>query len=221
MKNIFLLLIVLGAYLGQAQSIQLADNYADQGEYEKAYSIYAKAYASNKRNFSLLFRMVEFQQQLENYERADSLLNAGEKIAYNKLLFPIEKGYNASLQGKDTIASTYYKQAILQIDSIPRYGNAIARSFEQRSLIDEAIESYERIMAVDSTANYNYQTARLYGEQGKLDLMFEKYLDLMESNEQIVPRIQATFSQYVTDDAGKHQQSSLAQSAAHKIKKRT
>jgi len=219
MKNIFFFLIVLVGGLGQAQSIQLADNYADQGEYEKAYSIYAKAYESNRRNFNLLFRMVEFQQQLENYKRADSLLNTGEKIAYNKLLFPIEKGYNASLQGKDTLASQFYKQAILQIDSIPRYGNAIARSFEQRSLIDEAIESYERIMAVDSTADYNFQTARLYGEQGKLDLMFEKYLDLMEANELIVPRIQATFSQYITDDAASDSNQALRKALLIRLRK--
>ena len=91
--------------------------------------------------------------------------------------------------------------AIEQIDSIPRYGYAIAQNFERRSLLKEAIESYERAMAIDTTANFNFQTARLYGEQGELNLMFEKYLDLMERNEQIIPRIQAVFSQYVTDDA--------------------
>ncbi|SCY42303.1 Tetratricopeptide repeat-containing protein [Nonlabens sp. Hel1_33_55] len=201
MKYFLLLCLLPFAYLGQAQNLQLADNYADQGEYDKAYAIYAKAYATNERNFNILFRMVGFQQQLENYERADSLLNAGERVAYNKLLFPVEKGYNASLQGKDSLASNYYKTAIQQIDSIPRYGYNIAQSFERRSLLKEAIESYERTMAVDSTMDYNFQTARLYGEQGELAFMFEKYLDLMEKNEQIVPRIQAVFSQYVTDDA--------------------
>jgi len=101
MNRILLFLLLLGSVLGQAQSIQLADNYAEQGEYDKAYAIYEKAYQDNKRNFSYLFRMVEFQQQLENYTKADSLLDQGEKIAANKVLFPVERGYNASLQGKD------------------------------------------------------------------------------------------------------------------------
>ena len=201
MKHIFLFFIVSIGCLAQGQNLQLADNYADQGEYEKAYVIYAKAYAANTKNFNVLFRMVEFQQQLENFQRADSLLNAGEKVAYNSFLFPVEKGYNASLQGKDDLATGYYSTAIKQIDSIPRLGNMIARAFENRSLLKEAIDSYERTMQVDSTQDYNYQTARLYGEQGNLNLMFEKYLDLIEKNEQLIPRIQGTFSQYVTDDA--------------------
>ncbi|PRP68087.1 tetratricopeptide repeat protein [Nonlabens agnitus] len=219
MKYIFLFLIMSFTNLGHAQNLQLADNYADQGEYEKAYAIYAKAYATNNRNFNILFRMVGFQQQLENYQRADSLLDTGEKTAYNKLLFPIEKGYNASLQGKDSLASNYYQIAIQQIDSIPKYGYNIAQSFERRSLLKEAIESYERTMKVDPSMDYNFQTARLYGEQGELELMFEKYIDLMENNEQIVPRIQAVFSQYVTDDAATESNQALRKALLLRLRK--
>ncbi|KQC32721.1 secreted protein [Nonlabens sp. YIK11] len=219
MKYIFLFLMMSFACLGHAQNLQLADNYADQGEYEKAYAIYAKAYATNNRNFNILFRMVGFQQQLENYKRADSLLDTGEKTAYNKLLFPIEKGYNASLQGKDSLASDYYQIAIQQIDSIPKYGYNIAQSFERRSLLKEAIESYERTMKVDPSMDYNFQTARLYGEQGELELMFEKYIDLMENNEQIVPRIQAVFSQYVTDDAATESNQALRKALLLRLRK--
>lgn len=219
MKYIFLFIVVLFSGLAQGQSQQLAENYADQGEYEKAYAIYAKLYAQNRRNFNVLFRMVKFQQELENYERVDSLLTAGEDIAYNKILFPIEKGYNASLQGKDSIASTFYKKAISQIDSIPRVGSTIARSFEQRSLLKQAIESYERSMAVDTTLDFNFQTARLYGEQGDLDLMFSKYLDLIEKNDQLIPQIQATFSRYVTDDPASAGNQSLRKALLTRLRK--
>lgn len=219
MKYIFLFIVVLFSGLAQGQSQQLAENYADQGAYEKAYAIYAKLYAQNRRNFNVLFRMVKFQQELENYERVDSLLTAGEDIAYNKILFPIEKGYNASLQGKDSIASIFYKKAISQIDSIPRVGSTIARSFEQRSLLKQAIESYERSMAVDTTLDFNFQTARLYGEQGDLNLMFSKYLDLIEKNDQLIPQIQATFSRYVTDDAASAGNQSLRKALLTRLRK--
>ncbi len=201
MIRLFCILLVFVGYLGHGQSVQLADNYAEQGEYEKAYTIYAKAYDQNKLNFSYLFKMVEFQQQLENYKKADSLLVEGEKVANNKILFPVERGYNASLQGKADIAAAYYQTAISQIDSMPQFGYTIAQAFESRSLLDQAITSYETAMAVEPRFDYNFQTARLYGEQGKLDLMFEKYLDLVEKTEDLVPRTQAIFSQYVTDDA--------------------
>ncbi len=201
MNRLLLFLILLSSVLGQAQSIQLADNYADQGEYEKAYSIYEKAYQGNQRNFGYLFRMVEFQQQLENYQKADSLLDQGEQIAAAKFLFPVERGFNASLQGKDELAASYYKSAIAQIDSIPESGFSIAQAFERRTLLDQAIASYEKSMAVNPSYDYNFQMARLYGEQGKLELMFNKYLDLIQNNEELVPRAQAIFSQYITEDA--------------------
>lgn len=201
MNRILFLLVFLSSVLGQAQSIQLADNYAEQGEYEKAYSIYEKAYQGNRNNFGYLFRMVEFQQQLENYTKADSLLNQGEKIAVNKVLFPIERGYNASLQGKAELATSYYNAAIDQIDSMPQHGYTIAFAFENRSLLDQAITSYEKTMAIDPRYDYNFQAARLYGEQGKLSLMFDKYLSLIENNDQLIPRTQAIFSQFITEDA--------------------
>jgi tetratricopeptide (TPR) repeat protein len=201
MKRLLAFLLFLSCSLAQSQSMQLADNYAEQGEYEKAYAIYEKAYQSNKNVLNYLFKMVEFQQQLENYQKADSLLSDGEKIAVNKVLFPVERGYNASLQGKDSLALKYYRAAISQIDSLPQNGYTVAQAFERRGLLDLAITSYKNTMAVDPRYDYNFQTARLYGEQGKLDLMFEKYLDLLENNDQLVPRTQAIFSQYVKDDA--------------------
>jgi tetratricopeptide (TPR) repeat protein len=201
MNRLLAFLLFLGCAMAQGQNVQLADNYAEQGEYEKAYLIYEKAYQSNQKSLSYLFKMVEFQQQLENYQKADSLLSEGEKIALNKVLFPVERGYNASLQGKDSLAVKYYKLAMAQIDTQPQNGYTIAQAFERRSLLDQAISSYEKTMAADPRYDYNFQTARLYGEQGKLNLMFEKYLDLLENNDQLVPRTQAIFSQYVTDDA--------------------
>ncbi|WP_194851910.1 tetratricopeptide repeat protein [Nonlabens antarcticus] len=200
MSKFLLLLIFLCCYLAQGQSLQLADNYAEQGAYEKAYAIYEKAYLTNKRNFIYLFKMVEFQQQLENYQKADSLLDQGEEFSASEILFPIERGYNASLQGKDSLSVSSYRKAIAQIDSFPENGYVIAQAFERRSLLDQAITSYEKTMAVNPRYDYNFQTARLYGEQGKLDLMFEKYLNLLEANEDLVPRLQAVFSEYITDD---------------------
>jgi len=201
MNRILLFLLLLGSVLGHAQSLQLADNYAEQGDYEKAYAIYEKAYRENKRNFSYLFRMVEFQQQLENYTKADSLLDQGEKIAFNRVLFPVERGYNASLQGKEDQALSYYNAAIAQIDSLPESGYTIAQAFERRSLLDQAIATYEKTMLVNPRYDFNFQTARLYGEQGKLELMFDKYLDLIGNNEEMISRTLAIFSQFVTDDA--------------------
>ncbi|AZQ43500.1 tetratricopeptide repeat protein [Nonlabens ponticola] len=201
MKYLLIVLFLATSYTLAGQNLQLAENYADQGEYDKAYAIYSKAYQKNKRNINFLKRMVEMQQQLENYTIVDSLLDAGEKFVRAKTIFPLLRGYNLTLQGQDTLAAAYYNETLESVDSLPNTGMMIAKEFEKRSLLPQAIESYERAMAANEKYNYSFQVARLYGEQGKLDKMFASYVDLIEKNEGYLPRAQATFSIYITDDA--------------------
>ncbi|MFT6096580.1 MAG: tetratricopeptide (TPR) repeat protein [Nonlabens sp.] len=173
----------------------------DQGEFNKALKIYQKIYRQNELNPRNLFALVEVYQQLEQYQTADSLINVAAKNNTRKELFLIEKGYNATLQGKDSIATTYYKEAIKVIDSLPQLTYQIAYRLEQRNELDEAIEAYEKGMALNDKLDYNFQLAKLYGEQGNIEKMFDKNIQLIEGNPVYRPRAQALFSQYVTDDA--------------------
>ncbi|MEN8816944.1 MAG: tetratricopeptide repeat protein [Nonlabens sp.] len=201
MRYFVIIVLALFCSLSVAQDSKLAENYMDQGEYNKALKIYQKIYNLNKRNPRSVFALVEVYQQLEQYQSADSLINEAISLTSRKEQFLIEKGYNAKLQGKDSIANSYYKEAIKTIDSLPQLTYSIAYRFEQRNELDAAIESYEKGMAINDKLNYNFQLAKLYGEQGNLEKMFEKNIELIEGNPVYRPRAQALFSQYVTDDA--------------------
>jgi tetratricopeptide (TPR) repeat protein len=201
MRYLFLVVVVLFSTLSVAQDSKLAENYMDQGEFSKALKIYQKIYQQNQRNPRNLFTLVEVYQQLERYQTADSLIDAAAKNNTRKELFLIEKGYNATLQGNDSTATTYYKEAIKVIDSLPQLTYQIAYRLEQRNELDEAIEAYEKGMALNDKLNYNFQLAKLYGEKGNIEKMFDKNIQLIEGNPVYRPRAQALFSQYVTDDA--------------------
>jgi len=201
MRYLFLVVVVLFSTLSVAQDSKLAENYMDQGEFSKALKIYQKIYQQNQRNPRNLFTLVEVYQQLERYQTADSLIDAAAKNNIRKELFLIEKGYNATLQGNDSTATTYYKEAIKVIDSLPQLTYQIAYRLEQRNELDEAIEAYEKGMALNDKLNYNFQLAKLYGEKGNIEKMFDKNIQLIEGNPVYRPRAQALFSQYVTDDA--------------------
>lgn len=173
----------------------------DQGAYNKALKIYTKLYQKNTRNVNYLGKLVDVYHQLGDYQRADSLLKVAQsQLRYNKSLY-IERGYNYSLMGKDSLASVYYQQAITYIDSMPNRAYSIARTFEQRNLLDQAIAAYEKGMQLNPNSNYNVQLAQLYGEKGDLKGMFNKYIDLIESNPAYRGNAQAIFSRYVTDQA--------------------
>jgi tetratricopeptide (TPR) repeat protein len=201
MRYLFLVVASIFSTLSIAQDSKLAENYMDQGEFNKALKIYQKIYRQNELNPRNLFALVEVYQQLEQYQTADSLINVAAKNNTRKELFLIEKGYNATLQGKDSIATTYYKEAIKVIDSLPQLTYQIAYRLEQRNELDEAIEAYEKGMALNDKLDYNFQLAKLYGEQGNIEKMFDKNIQLIEGNPVYRPRAQALFSQYVTDDA--------------------
>ncbi|WP_300980315.1 tetratricopeptide repeat protein [Nonlabens sp.] len=201
MRTLFLVAAVLFGFMGFAQDVKLAENYMDQGEYTKALKIYQKIYELNKRNPRSVFALIEVYQQLERYKSVDSLIDIAQKTAPRDELFSIERGYNATLQGKDSVANRYYQKAITAIDSLPQLTYQIADRFEQRNELDRAIAAYEKGMALDDRLNYNYQLARLYGEKGDLEKMFDTNIKMIEQNAVYRSRAQALFAQYVTDDA--------------------
>lgn len=201
MRTLFLVVAVLSCSMGFAQDSKLAENYMDQGEYTKALKIYQKIYELNKRNPRSVFALVEVYQQLERYESVDSLIDLVQKTTTRDEVFSIERGYNATLQGKDSVANIYYQKAIKAIDSLPQLTYGIAYRFEQRNELDRAIAAYEKGMALNDKLNYNYQLSRLYGEKGDLEKMFDTNIKMIEQDAVYRSRAQALFSQYVTDDA--------------------
>ena len=57
-----------------SQSEQLALDYFNSGEFEKALISYKKLYESNKGNTNYLLKIVQVHQQLEQFELAEALL---------------------------------------------------------------------------------------------------------------------------------------------------
>lgn len=199
--RLWILLLLCSCTFVQAQDSRLAENYMDQGEYNKALKIYSKLYEENTRNINVLYKLVDVYHQLEQFQKVDSILDPSRKeLRYQHQLL-IERGYNNSLQGKDSIANNYYKEAIAIVDSMPNRAYLMARRFEERNLLDQAIEVYKIAMAASPKNNYTIQLANLYGQQGKLEEMFDTYITMIESSPVYRPRAQAIFSRYVTDDA--------------------
>lgn len=194
---LILFFVSLGAL---AQSELLANNYFEKGDYEKALSLYEKLQKENPGRLDFVLKVVESNQQLERFDVAGKLLE--ERV--NGRSFPpqllVELGYNYTLQGKDSLATKWYDNAIKFIDDRPAYAYNIGDTFNKYSLLDEAATVYERAMEMDPRRDFNNQLARIYGEQGKLEKMFTKYIDLMLSNPSYQNVAQRNFSLYITED---------------------
>ncbi|TVZ21800.1 TolA-binding protein [Dokdonia sp. Hel_I_63] len=201
-KNWFLILICVFGFFAfaKAQTEQLARNYADQGEFEKAIISYKKALLKQKGNHVLITGLVKSYQQLEKYKEAESVLNENLAATRDKGFYYVEIGYNHQLQQRDSIAQDYYNQVIAGIESNTMSAYRAARAFQEHSLLTRAVQAYEIAMANNPRANYNVQLARLYGELGEVEKMFNAYLDLINKSENYLQAAQRNFALYVNDD---------------------
>lgn len=192
----------LGILAIQAQNSQLAKQYFDDGEFEKALAQYQELYNKQPYNTTWLGYMVQCYQQMENYDEAETLLKQQLEKARNPLpLVEIDLGHNYILKGDDAAAKPYFAKAIAYISENPGYAGTIGYKLHNYSLLDEAIEAYELGMQLDPKLNYNYALATIYGEQGNLEKMFSTYLTLMKGEETMKARIKYALGQFITDDA--------------------
>jgi hypothetical protein len=77
----------------------------------------------------------------------------------------------------------------------------VASTFERKSQIELAIQSYELALILDPKFNFNFQMAQLYGQIGQTDLMIEKYLLEAHTNPQNNVVIQNQLTRFITEDA--------------------
>ena len=182
-----------------AQEDIVAREYFKNGEFEKALISYQKLYAKNIKNRNYLNQLVKTHQQLEQYKAAENLL-----LKYLDLLnYPpalIELGYNYKLQNDTINANLNYQKAVSELDLKPNYAGMIGRAFESHSLLDQAIETYNKAMLVKPELNFNMQLARIYGEQGNIEKMFDSYINFSEINDTYINTIKREFSSFISEN---------------------
>ena len=194
-------LVILLNFSGHSQSMELAQNYFEQGEYEKALRTYEKLSAQDSGNENYFMGVISSHQQLENFSAAEKLLLERLNQSANAPGLLVELGHNYELQGNDERAARFYEEALKAIEARPNYAFSIARSFEKYSLLDWAIKAYEKGMSLNPNSNYNTQLARLYGEQGELEKMFSNYIDLVGVNPSFLPTVRRMYGQFITEDS--------------------
>lgn len=200
MKKTIAFIFLLFSLWASAQNEQLAQNYYDRGEFEKAVVSYEELLKNNPGNSLFFQRTVDCYQQLQQFDKAEKALQARlEKFKQSNLL--IELGYNYQLQKDEAKAKKYYEQAIDRISKNVNEAYGIGFAFERKSLLDYALLAYKTATEIEPRLTFNSQMAVIYGQQGKTDLMIETYLIEAYQNPQNLPLIQSQLSRFMNEDA--------------------
>lgn len=195
-----LILFLFTSTLAFSQNDAIAKDYFNNGEYEKALIEYKKLYAKSPSNINYINQIISTYQELEQYNEAETFIwQLMERINYPA--FTVELGYNYQLKNDLERAHINYKKALLSIDERVSNVFAVARSFQNHSLLNEAIIAYEKAMVLNPDYNFNLQLAQIYGEQGNVEKMFNSYVNFAEANPVAVRDVKRAVNDFISEDS--------------------
>ncbi|MEO8233902.1 MAG: tetratricopeptide repeat protein [Flavobacterium sp.] len=202
MKNLFLYIVLLFPMFVFSQNEQLAQNYFDRGEFDKATLIYEDLVKGQPNNYNYFQKQVACYQQLKQFDKAETIIkNRIDKTKQPNLY--IELGYNYQLQKNTDKADKNYKIALEKIKENPNNVYTVARDFEQKVLVEQAIEAYRLGALGNPDANFDYQVSLLQGQMGKIDLMIDTLLDYSLKFPSNLPLVQNQLTRFMSEDSQK------------------
>ncbi|GAA4895502.1 tetratricopeptide repeat protein [Flaviramulus aquimarinus] len=194
----FLILCVFISTSVFSQNGILAKEYFKNGEFEKALHAYKKLYTKSPSNINYINQVIASHQQLEQYDDAEKfILKLMERVKYPA--FIVELGYNFQLKGHIEKATENYQKAITTIDDKATNVFAVARSFQNHSLLNEATTAYEKAMVLNPDFNFNIQLAQIYGEQGNIEKMFNSYINFVEFNPVVLNDVKRAVNDFISE----------------------
>lgn len=191
-----------------AQNEQLAYNYFEKGEFEKALVMYQELEQKQPNNTFFVQKIAASYQQLQKYAEAGKFLSDKLSRSSQPLLY-VELGYNYQLQKDMSKANKNYDLAIKAVADNPSYVYTIAGAFEQKVLLEYAIKAYDTATAINKSMNFDYQLALIQGQLGNTDLMIEKLLSYAYNNQQSLPLVQNQLGRFMNEESSETFNASL------------
>lgn len=218
MKKFLALFFFCFTLFVHAQSEQLAQNFFDRGEFEKALVNYEDLLKAQPSNFNYFQKTIECYQQLQQFDKAEkSIQQRYDKYKQGNLL--VELGYNYQLQKNQEKANKQYDLALDKIRNNPTEVYQIAYVFEKKALVDYALKAYQLALDLEPKFNFNFQMALLYGQKGDTDMMIEKFLTESYDTPQNSIMIQNQLSRFMTEDASQTFNDALKKALLLRIQK--
>ena len=187
---------------GPPPNEQLAQNYFDRGEFDKAILIYEELVKKQPNNYQYFQKQISCYQQLKQFDKAETIIQTRiVRLKYPNLY--VELGYNYQLQKQQDKADKNYKIAIDKINENPNNVYAVARDFEQKVLLSQAIEAYTLGQQLNPNNNFDYQIALLHGQQGNIDFMINSLVDYAYKYPANLVLVQNQLNRFLNEDHSK------------------
>lgn len=182
----------------QAQDLNLANQYFNSGEYEKAASLYGQMLERDDRNEGIFNRYVDCLLMLERYDECEKAIKKQIKKTPENMTLYVTYGNLFERMDKTDEANAQYQRAIEKMSPDYMSVNRLASLFMSNTKYDWAIRVYERgAQMLKDPHRFSFNLGELYRRKGEPAKMVEQYLNSLNADPGRLPTIQTLLSRYL------------------------
>lgn len=176
---------------------QLAAQYFQQGEYERAILYYEKLYRQQPTEY--------YYEQLFKSHVALMDLDAAEKLVKERMRrtnddprYNIDLGSVLKMAGDPDKARKEFDKALRSMKPDQGSVRAVANGFIRVQELDLALEAFDRgRKMLQEDMSFHFEVANLYAMKGDVPKMVTAYMDLLTVNEAYIQAVQNALSRFM------------------------
>jgi len=202
MRLFFSMILMLFISLNlSAQESRLAQQYFQNGEYQKAAVLFEKLYDQNERNDYYFDRYVDCLVALERYDEAEKAVKKQLRQDPDQINLYVTYGNLLEQQLRDEEAQEQYQKAIKKLTPDRFAVTKLANAFIGLTKYELAIETYEKGSKLLKNDNiFSYNLGDLYRRKGNMPNMITYYLNSLDANPNRMNTIQTLFQRYLPEE---------------------
>ncbi|MEO6849366.1 MAG: hypothetical protein ABI166_02010, partial [Mucilaginibacter sp.] len=178
---IFFFLLLSSSVIAQTNELQLAKQYANNGELQKALEIYQKLYKQdNEANYTYY---VSCLISLKKFDEAENVTKKMIRKYPGDYQYPISLGGIYMQKGDDGKANSIYDDLVKNLPADPGEINMIASQFYQADNTDYAVKTFlqgRKLLHNDNL--YSFELINLYRYKRDKKALTEEYLNFLPDN---------------------------------------
>ena len=197
----FVFLAILLPTLLFGQESKLAQQYYQNGEYEKAAILYKKLYDKNNNNDYYFQKYIDCEISLENYDKCEETIKKQIKKNPKSINLYVTYGNLYERQYKDDLAQEQYQKAIRKLEPDRFAISKLANAFSNLTKYELATETYEKGAELLKDKNiFAYNLGELYRKKGDNPKMIESYLSSLKENPSRLNSLKTMFQRYLMEE---------------------
>ncbi len=201
MRHWLLVFVLLCTATLSAQNNKLAQQYYNDGEYEKSAELFLQLAKEKPQNSYYFDRYATSLIKLERYKEAETALKKQLKRYPQEVALYVKYGQLLDQQFDEKGAKKQYELAIENLPADQYRITQLGNAFIGQTKYDYAIQAYEKgAKLLKRKHSFSNNLGDLYRRKGDIPNMVTKYLEVVAEQPKRMRQIQTYFQRYLNEE---------------------